>query len=78
MPDPALAASQAAHQLAATIDRAIAAAVPAVVDLRVAATARGVVIISGRVPNVADQRRAEEVARSFPGVHQLVGRLTVA
>ena len=78
MPNPAITASQSAYQLATTIDRAISAAVPAVVDLQVAATAQGVVVVSGRVPTVADQRWAEEIARSVPGVHQLVSSLTAA
>ena len=78
MPDPAIAASQAAYQLAATVDQAISAAVPTVVDLQVAATVRGAVIVSGCVPTSAAQRRVEEVARSIPGVHQFVDNLTVA
>ena len=78
MPDPAVTASQAAYQLASAVGRAIRAAVPTVVDLRVAATAQGVVAISGWVATAADQQHVESVARSLPGVHQLVSSLTTA
>lgn len=77
MPDSAITASQAAYQLASTVDRAISAAVPSVVDLQVATTAQGVVVISGRVFTAADKQHAESVARSVPGVHWLVNSLTV-
>ena len=78
MPDKAQESSQAAHRLAAAVDQVLSVAVPGLADLQVAAAPDGVVVVSARVSSVQERQRAEEVARSVPGVRRLIGSFTVA
>src|SRR5690242_11904228 len=66
-----------ASVIAASVDRAVSAAVPEIVDIQVAAAPSGIVAISGVVPSVEAARRADEAARSIPGVRQLINSLTI-
>lgn len=50
---------------------------PDIVDLQVAAAKGGVVVISGVVSSMEEQRRAEAAARSVQAVQRLIVKLTV-
>ena len=66
-----------AGKVAKAIDDAITLAVPAVVDLQVAASPAGDVVFSGVVASLEAKARAEEAARKIPGVKRLINGLTV-